>query len=139
MFIPKKYQIFNGSSMVKKDKITDNSNIIYGVDVTKKVTSIMVRDAIIRCFYEAHNDVLELARDSFGNPPRKKFEEMKKEHVKNFVQDIFQKIDGDFYNPSKKELFKVIENLRDFASIYRDPNIIKKHFTEILLLIDKIG
>ena len=121
-----------------KKKITVNKNIIYGVDITKKFTPIMVRDAIIKCFHEAHNDVLDLAWESFGNPPRKRFEEMKKEHVKNFVQDIFQNIDGDFNNPKKIDLFKVIENLRDFSSIYREPEVIIKHFTDILLMIEKL-
>ncbi len=38
--------------------VSKNDNIIYGVDVTKNVTPVMVRDAIIQCFYEAHCNVL---------------------------------------------------------------------------------
>ncbi len=34
-------------------------NIIYGVDISKEVTPVMVRDAIIDCFTKAHSDVLE--------------------------------------------------------------------------------
>jgi len=129
---------FNGIFMEKKIKDTENSNIIYGVDVSKKVTPIMVRDAIIKCFYEAHNDVLELAKENFGNPSKKRFEEMKKSHVKELISDIFEWIGGDFNNPTKISLFKVIEILRRFASIYRGEEIIKKHFTDILLLIERL-
>ena len=119
-------------------KISKNNNIIYGVDITKKVTPINVRDAIIQCFYEAHCNVLELARETFGHPPENKFEEMKKSHVKGLVHDIFIKIDGDFNNPTKESLLLVLQNLKDFASIYRQPKIIKKHVSEIMTLINKL-
>jgi len=118
--------------------VSKNDNIIYGVDVTKNVTPVMARDAIIQCFYEAHCNVLELARETFGQPPERKFEEMKKSHVKELIQDIFYKIGGDFNKPTKDNLLKVIENLKGFASIYRKPDVIKKHVSEIMLLINKL-
>ena len=118
--------------------VLKNDNIIYGVDVTKNVTPVMARDAIIQCFYEAHCNVLELAKETFGHPPEKKFEEMKKSHVKELIQDIFDKIGGDFNKPTKDNLLKVIGNLKEFASIYRRPEVIKKHVSEIMLLINKL-
>jgi len=124
--------------MGEKIKDTQNNNIIYGVDVSKNVTPIMVRDAIIQCFYEAHRNVLELTKDIFGNPPEKKFEEMKKSHVQDLIYDIFEWTGGEFNNPTKKSLFKVLEVLRRFASVYRRQEIIKMHFTEILLLIERL-
>jgi hypothetical protein len=124
--------------MGERKKLVKNKNIIYGVDVTKNVTPIMVRDAIIRCFYEAHCNVLELARETFGRPPRKKFEEMKKAQVEDLVHDIFDKIGGDFNNPTKDNILQVIENLKDFAKIYRTPDVIKKHVSEIMQLINKL-
>ena len=119
-------------------KIKMDKNIVYGVDITKKVTPIIVRDAIIQCFYEAHCNVLELARETFGHPPEKKFNEMKKSHVKELVQDIFVRINGDFNKPTKNNLLIVVRNLKDFAKIYRKPKIIKKHVTEIMTLVDKL-
>ncbi|KYK23878.1 hypothetical protein AYK24_06995 [Thermoplasmatales archaeon SG8-52-4] len=119
--------------MVKK-----NHNIIYGIDINQKVTPVMVRDAIIQCFYEAHCNVLELAKESFGKPSKKRFEEMKKIHVKDLIYDIFIKIEGDYNNPTKEDLLKVIENLKKFASFYRKPDIINKHVKEISQLINKI-
>jgi hypothetical protein len=124
--------------MGDKNKTINDNNGKYGVDITKKIEPFMVRDAIIKCFYLAHNDVLELEWENFGKPKRERFEIMKKEYVKNMVMDIFKKINGDFNEPTKKDLFRVIENLRDYSSDYREPNVIKKHFTEILLLIDKL-
>ena len=127
-----------GFIMGERKKIAKNSNIIYGVDVNKNVTPVMVRDAIIQCFYEAHCNVLELARETFGHPPKKKFEEMKKSHVKELVHDFFDKIGGDFDKPTKDNLLKILENLKEFASIYREPDVIKKHVSEVMLLINKL-
>jgi hypothetical protein len=124
--------------MGERKKKAKNSNIIYGVDITKNITPAMARDAIIQCFYEAHSNVLELARETFGHPPKKKFEEMKKSHVKELVQDIFDKIGGDFNKPTKDNLLKVLEGLKGFATIYRKPDIIKKHVKEIMFLINKL-
>jgi len=124
--------------MGKGIMVSKNDNIIYGVDVTKNVTPVMVRDAIIQCFYEAHCNVLELARETFGHPPKKKFEEMKKMHVEELIHDAFDKIGGDFNKPTKDNLLKVLENLKEFASIYRKPDVIKKHVSEIMLLINKL-
>ena len=124
--------------MGKGIMVSKNDNIIYGVDVTKNVTPVMVRDAIIQCFYEAHCNVLELARETFGRPPENKFEEMKKSHIKELIQDIFIKIGGDFNKPTKDNLLKVVENLKGFASVYRKPDEIKKHISEIMLLINKL-
>ena len=76
--------------------VEKSQNIIYGVDINKKVTPVMVRDAIIQCFYEAHCNVLELAKDTFGKPSKKRFEDMKKTHVKELIYDIFIKIEGRY-------------------------------------------
>ena len=119
-------------------KNSKNDNIIYGVDITKKVTPIMVRDAIIQCFFEAHCSVLELARETFGHPSEEIFEDMKKSHVNELVHDIFIKIKGDFNNPTKDELLLVLNNLKSFASIYRRPKIVKKHVDEVMKLINKL-
>jgi hypothetical protein len=119
-------------------KNSKNINLVYGVDITKKVTPVLVRDAIIQCFFEAHCNVLELARETFGHPPDEIFEDMKKSHVKELVHDIFIKIKGDFNNPTKENLILVLENLKSFASIYRRPKIVKKHVDEIMKLINKL-
>jgi hypothetical protein len=119
-------------------KNSKNNNIVYGVDISKKVTPVLVRDAIIQCFFEAHCNVLELARETFGHPPEEIFEDMKKFHVKELVQDIFIKINGDFNNPTKENLILVLKNLKTFASIYRRPKIINKHVNEIMVLINKL-
>ena len=120
--------------MVVKDK-----HIIYGVDITKKVDPINVRDAIIECFYQAHSDVLDLAREYFGCTSEEKFQEMKLEQVKDLIETIFAKVGEDYNKPTKKGLIQVVENLKKIASIYREPDIIKKNAEAIMQLIDKIN
>jgi hypothetical protein len=120
--------------MSKNNKKT----IIYGVDISKKVTPVMVRDAIIQCFFEAHDSILDLAKDYFGDPDKDCFDKMKKSHVKEMIENIFEKIDEDFNNPTKKGLLQVIEHLKKIANIYRDQDVIEKHVQEIMQLINKI-
>lgn len=124
--------------MGEKDLMNSKDNIIYGVDINKKVTPIMVRDAMIRCYYEAHCEILELARDSFYNPPKRKFEEMKKSHVKDLIENLICDVGGDFDNPSKECLYQVLNRLKKIASTYRTPKIINKHVNEVSQLIDKL-
>ena len=113
-------------------KNSKNDNIIYGVDITKKVTPIMVRDAIIQCFFEAHCSVLELARETFGHPSEEIFEDMKKSHVNELVHDIFIKIKGDFNNQTKDDLLLVFINLKFFASISRSPKMLKNNVAKVI-------
>jgi hypothetical protein len=120
--------------MVSNNKKT----IIYGIDITKKVTPVMVRDAIIQCFFEAHDNILELAKDFFGDPDKVKFEEMKKIHVKELVENIYLKIGEDFNKPTKESLLKLLNHLEKIAKIYRDNNIINTHIDEIMQLIKKL-
>ena len=107
--------------MVSKKKKT----IIYGVDITKRVTPIMVRDAMIQCFYEAHSNILELAKDFFGDPNRKKFEKMKKLHVKELIENIFDKIGENFNNPTKESLIQVVDYLKKMQKFTENQILLK--------------
>lgn len=117
---------------------SNEDKMIYGVDISKKITPIIVRDAIIDCFYRAHNEVLDLAREYFACNSEKKFKEMKQQQVRDLIEDIFISAGGDFKKPTKKALIQVIEKLKKFAAVYRETKIIEKHANEIMQLIDKI-
>ncbi len=47
----------------------------YGADITNNVNPVMLRGALIQCFFEPLCNVLELAIKTFGNSTEKKFEE----------------------------------------------------------------
>ena len=116
----------------------EEDHIIYGVDITKKVTPLMVRDAIIDCFYKAHGDILDLAWEYFGCDSKKKFETMKQTHVEELIETIFTRVGGDVNKPTKEALIQVVTNLKKIAALYREPEVIEKHTGEIMLLIDKL-
>lgn len=106
--------------------------ICYGIDEKKDINPLMVRDAITECFYLAHKEILDSEREE------KKDEATEKIEVKQLIKNIFEKAGADFDNPKKKDLYKVVEELKEYAGNFRDPKIITKHEQEITKLIDKI-
>lgn len=99
--------------------------IIYGVDTGNRITPLMVRDAIVDCFYRAH------AADSSIDY----FAEDNKLYCGKIVRKMFEDSGCDFENPDKESILKVIQKLKDFSANFRDPEIIKQHEAEIMELV----
>ena len=112
----------------------------YGIDISRRkyLTSQEVRDAIIECFLEAHDDVLNQIREFSVGVSNKDIERMKLLNVQLFIKAKFKEIGGDFDNPTKTDLIRVCEKLAEFAENFRSQNIIHKHFEEIMELINMI-
>lgn len=102
---------------------------IYGVNLNSKITPLRVRDAIVQCFFEAHCKDAGLVGEE---------KEINKEYCFKIVQKAFKETDGNFDNPTKKDIIVALKELRDFSKGFRDTEIIKKHFNEIMLLVEKI-
>ena len=115
-----------------------NCNKIYGIDTYKDVTPIMVRDAIIDCFYQAHEESLEQIKDLEKIPFNNNFDDFKRENVLSVIKSIFDEVGGDFDNPTKEILIKVVNGLKKYSNFFRDEKIINEHASEIMLLISKI-
>lgn len=98
----------------------------------------MVRDAIIRCFIEAHSEVLNMMKEYHKFGSEKEFEQMKEIDVKLLVELKFKEAGADFNNPKKEDFIAVLDKLADFAVNFRKPEIIKKHRDEIMELINKL-
>jgi methionine salvage enolase-phosphatase E1 len=113
--------------------------LIYGVDTENKVTPDQVRDAIIECFYDAHQEVLKdmyvLLKESDIN---EKPNEIGKEYIKETVINYFIKVGGDFTKPTKEDILKVLDELKVFAEGFRSPEIVGKHYMEIMQLVEKL-
>ena len=110
---------------------------IYGVDTSKKVTPLMVRDAIIVCFAKAHSEILDELKDVAGFN-EKEFEKLKLEDIGLRIESMFKDMGRDFNNPTKQDLMTVINKLADYAANFRDSKVIRKHYREIKGLIDKL-
>jgi len=107
---------------------------IYGVDPEKDpLTPIMVRDAMVECFYKAHcadSDLLEDENDASAD--------INRSYCQQIVRKAFADGGADFDQPTKDGLVKAIGGLKKFAANFRDPQIIKKHAGEIMSLVEKL-
>ena len=111
---------------------------IYGVDTTKEITPIMVRDAVVKCFTSAHKEVLNQMDEFHSWESKKEREEFRKLEIELVIKDVFRQVGGDFSDPSKEDLLKVLDELADLATKFRSPEIVKKHYEEIMGLVKKL-
>jgi hypothetical protein len=112
---------------------------IYGVDLDGPFTAEDVRDAIIRCFASAHDEVLE--ETMFSSQPDAdpgEVAQMKRLDVRMLISQMFSKVGGDFDHPTKASLVAVVGELRAYAANFRDQEVIGKHASEIGLLLEKL-
>jgi hypothetical protein len=114
--------------------------IIYGVDTTKPYGPVEVRDAIIECFTKAHSQIMEKdMAESVGDMKPKDLEEMKNLNVQLMIKNYFTEVGGDFENPTKESIIAVCDKLAEFSRNFRVEGIIKKHYNEIMALIEKLN
>jgi len=112
-------------------------NNIYGVNPDDDINPCMVRDAIVECFFEAHTEELKQLFQ-ISDLKSDKNKEMSKKHIILLIKKMFDEVNGDFNNPTKESLIDVVEKCKEFAGFFRDKEIIKKHATEIMTLINKL-
>ncbi|MBU0636390.1 hypothetical protein KKE06_05175 [Candidatus Micrarchaeota archaeon] len=110
----------------------------YGVDIAKPVTPEMVRDAIVKCYLSAHEGVLKKMKELTGSGSPFAFEAFKQEYVEVLIRSMFRKVGGDFDQPTKESLTKVVKGLKAYSRQFRDLKTIEKHVQEIMQLIEKI-
>ena len=109
---------------------------LYGVDMSGEITPLMVRDAIVACFRDAHKQAIAaLSReDAFSSESEKLG--IEKIRIDLIVRAAFEDANADFENPTKEELVRVVGELAKFSERFRKPEIIRKHYREIMRLVD---
>jgi hypothetical protein len=107
-----------------------SDQIVYGVDTSKEVTPLQVREALVQCFINAHRDSLEV--------PEGSDEEAIQSMILLRIKKAFSDSGGDFENPTKMSLLKAIVSLKEFSSSFRNQEVIAEHFNAIKFLIDSI-
>lgn len=105
-------------------------SIMYGIDTSKQVTPVMVRDAIITCFIAAH-----CSQAGY----RESDSELAKSYCGDIVRKAFSETGGNFENPTKAMLLNVLPWLADFSKSFRDQTVIQKHMSEIQNLISYLS
>ena len=103
--------------------------IIYGIDFSDSVTPMKIRDAIVKCFYQAH------CTETGINPGD---QEANQEYCKSTVENIFRQNGDDFDNPDKESLMRAIVGLADFSKNFRPDEIVEEHYGNIKNLIDQL-
>jgi len=111
---------------------------IYGIDPCKAINAKDVRDAVIKCFFEAHKKILDELEKMGDAESKEDLEKIKKADTELMIKKYFEEVGGDFNNPTKKTIIAVCDKLAEFASNFRPPEEIKKHYQEIMILIDKL-
>ena len=113
---------------------------IYGVNICDpdlKITPEMARDAIVRCFIIAHGEQLDDLKN-YGDVSEEEFKKIKHMEVEILIKNIFKETGGDFNIPTKESIMNMLNKLAEYAKNFRNQAIVEKHYSEIMLLVDKI-
>ena len=112
--------------------------IVYGVDTNNPITPKNVRDAVVLCFIQAHKDVLDEMKEFAPEMPEEEFEKFKRFDITQNLRKFFEEIGGDYGNPDKESIIKVLDKLKIFALNFRHREIVNKHYNEIMILVNKL-
>jgi hypothetical protein len=111
--------------------------IIYGVDTSKKITPIIVKNAIIECFRQAHKETLDIIDKYAEWKSEEEHKDFRDLEIELTIKNTFRTAEVDFENPTKEGLAKVLDGLQKFAVQFRKPEIVQKHYSEIKSILDK--
>lgn len=103
------------------------------------LTAIQVRDAIIKCFGEAHDKVLDSLEEFSDSKDPAQLEKFKQMDILMTVKSICKKCSVNFDNPTKEDLVKIIDELAKFSSNFRSEEIINRNYEIALDLINRIA
>lgn len=112
-------------------------SIIYDIDTEKPYTPKDVRDAMVKCFYLAHKEVLEEV-DQDINMPQLDKDIAHQINIEFIVKKAFEDAKANWENPTKEDIINACGNLAEFANNFRNQEIIKKHYGEIMELVNKL-
>ncbi len=123
------------------------------------ITPSVVRDELLKCFESANREFSKTmtrqkqqeeeqqieSQQSHSNddnsPPQKYEEQLLKQQVRQFVEDVFQNCGVDFENPKKGGIVMAIEECKKNAEAMMGPagrEIIEHHYSEIMKLVNKL-
>lgn len=94
-----------------------------------EITPITVRDALVSCFHEAHCADTGLEANT----------ETDNQYCLSIVKKAFADAGGNFDNPTKEEIIKVVGLLAEFSKNFRSQEIIAKHQQQIMELLKQLG
>jgi len=99
-----------------------------------KVTPILVRDELLKCFESANKEFMEVLHQPATD-------EAIKAQVQQFVTGVFQNCGVSYENPSKTGILTAINQCKANAEQMMGPtgsSIIAHHYSEMIKLVDKL-
>jgi len=99
-----------------------------------EVTTILVRDELLKCFESANKEFMEVLHQPATDSAIKA-------QVQQFVSGVFQNCGVSFENPSKDGILTAIGQCKTNAEKMMGPagsSIIAHHYSEMIKLVDKL-
>lgn len=90
----------------------------------KGLNPVKARDLIVKCFYEAQKETFAMAKERLGLPVADKDIHMS---VVRTVKSAFGEVGGDYENPTKESLSKIVKILLRKAKAWGTPKEIMDH------------
>lgn len=105
------------------------SNTIFGINLNEPLTPLIIRDAIVNCFWDAH------CADTGIDESEK---EINKKYCHDTVVNAFNTTGGNFDNPTKESIINACKNLATFSENFRDKELVRENFNKIMQLVEKL-
>lgn len=102
--------------------------VIYGVDTDRPYGPVEAKGAIVRCFFEAHRENMQLGEGSD--------QALTQEYAQETVKKLMEETGGDFENPTKENLIKLCGKIREFSSNFKSPEELEKCYAEVAELVE---
>ncbi len=99
-----------------------------------QVTTVLVRDELLRCFESANREFVNLLNQPVTD-------EALKTQVRQFVTGVFANCGVSFENPTKTGIVSAIAQCKSNAEAMMGPSgaaIIDHHYTEMMKLVNRL-
>jgi hypothetical protein len=101
------------------------------------MTPSKARDLIVQCFFDAQKETFARAKKGLGceisDPSLRSY-------INGIVKLTFADVNGNFENPSREDLGKVVENLATRACLWGTPtDTIEHHREQIAKVLGSLG
>lgn len=110
---------------------------IYGANIKKVVTPIVVRDAIVNCFIQAH-DQLDIDIKEYSSIDSKNMKSIKEINAINLIKKFFEESEGDYEKPTRESIMGVLKKLKEFSMNFRNKKLVEQHENEIMALVKQL-
>jgi hypothetical protein len=116
--------------MVNFYKWTASNEQLFGLDLAK------ARDLVVECFYTAQKDKFQALKEKAGIPSSEKDVY---DSITVMVRLAFVEVEGDFQQPTKEKLLKVVDFLNAREVMWGTPrDVVEHNKAQMLKVVNKL-